>query len=306
MEQQRRPAPSASKGSSTRKGPVATAADPAPDTAADIGDAAATHRSLVRGLAVLEVVVGARAAVTLAAVAAQVALPRSTTHQLLRTLALTGHVRQDAATRAWSATDRLHRLLDRDWDPERIGEMAQPWLEELSRLTGAGSSVAAWSQGKVRIVAKRESDGPVRVAQDVGALRPLYCTAVGKAIAAWLPAEVVERALEGVVMERHTSKTITTRAALDAELRRVRSAGHALDDEEMYEGLRCIAMPVFGARGQVLASMCVVGPRQQITREKLVRVRPVLARLAQGLSEQLGHQAPAALPTRSATLTRTA
>ncbi len=253
-------------------------------------DAAATHRSLVRGLVVLEIVAGAREAMSLAAVAARAALPRSTTHQLLRTLAQLGHVRQDAATRAWTLTDRLHRLLDRDWDPERIGEMAQPWLEELSRLTGAGSSVAAWAQGKVRIVAKRESDGPVRVAQDVGALRPLHCTAVGKAIAAWLPGDVLERALQGVRFERYTAKTITTRQALAAELKRVRAAGHAMDDEEMYEGLRCIAMPVFGARGQVLASMCVVGPRQQITRDKLVLVRPVLSRLARGLSEQLGFE----------------
>jgi DNA-binding IclR family transcriptional regulator len=265
----------------------AAAAEPAADAAAT---AASTHRSLLRGLAVLEIVAGAREPLTLAEVAARADLPRSTTHQLLRTLAALGHVQQAAASRAWTLTGRLHRLLERDWDPERIGEMAQPWLQELSRLTGVGSSVAAWTQGKVRIVAKRESDGPVRVAQDVGALRPLHCTAVGKAIAAWLPADVLEHALRGVTLERHTPRTITTRAALATELQRVRAAGHALDDEEMYEGLRCVAMPVFGASGQVVASMCAVGPRQQMTRDKLVLVRPVLARLARGLSEQLGYE----------------
>lgn len=255
-------------------------------------EAALTHRSLVRGIAVLEIVAAARQPLTLAEVATHAGLPRSTTHQLLRTLAALGHVRQDAATRAWAPTERLHHLLERDWDPERIGEMAQPWLEELSRLTGTGSSVAVWTQGKVLIVAKRESDGPVRVAQDVGALRPLHCTAVGKAIAAWLPPAVLEQALRGVRLERHTAKTLTTREALAAELRRVRAAGHAIDDEEMYEGLRCVAMPVFGARAQVLASMCAVGPRQQITRDKIARIRPVLARLARGLSEQLGYERP--------------
>jgi len=275
----------------------------APPVDAASAEAALTHRSLVRGIAVLEIVVAARQALTLAEIAAQAGLPRSTTHQLLRTLAALGHIRQDAATRAWTPTERLHQLLDRDWDPERIGTMAQPRLEELSRLTGTGSSVAVWTQGKVHIVAKRDSDGPVRVAQDVGVLRPLHCTAVGKAIAAWLPPDVLEQALRGVRLERHTAKTITTREALAAELRRVRAAGHALDDEEMHEGLRCVAIPLFGARGQVVASMCAVGPRQQMTRNKIALVRPVLARLARALSEQLGFQPPS---LQSVTLVRNA
>lgn len=269
-------------------------------TADAAAEAATTHRSLVRGLAVLELVVAAREPLSLAEVAGRADLPRSTTHQLLRTLELLGHVHQEAATRAWRPTDRLHRLLDRDWEPERIGEMAQPWLEELSRLTGAGSSVAAWAQGKVRIVAKRESDGPVRVAQNVGALRPLHCTAVGKAIAAWLPADELERALRGVRLERYTPHTLTTRRALAAELERVHAQGHAMDEQEMYEGLRCIAMPVFGARGHVIASMCVVGPVQQITPEKLALVRPVLARMARRFSEQLGYQPPRSEPAARA------
>jgi IclR family acetate operon transcriptional repressor len=166
--------------------------------------------------------------------------------------------------------------------------MARAFLEELTQATGEGTSVAAWLEGEVRIVAKREADAPVRVVQDLGA-RPIYCTAVGKAIAAWLPRAEVHAALARTRMVRLTPKTIATRAAFDAELRRIRTAGHAIDDEEQHEGLRCMAMPVFGYSGQVLASMCVLGPKQRMTQQKLHAVRVPLAALCRRLSERLGH-----------------
>ena len=76
--------------------------------------------------------------------------------------------------------------------------------------------------------------------------------------------------------------------AFEAELRRIRSAGYAIDDEEQFEGLRCIAMPVFCYTGDVIASMCVVGPKHRMTHQKLTAVRVPLARLSRRLSERLG------------------
>jgi DNA-binding IclR family transcriptional regulator len=127
------------------------------------------------------------------------------------------------------------------------------------------------------------------VDQDVAAHRPVYCTAVGKALAAWLPRDEVLAALRRTPMTRRTPKTITTLADFQAELRRIRNAGYAIDDEEQFEGLRCIAMPVFIYSGQVIASMCVVGPKQRMTQHKLQAVRAPLAVQASRLSERLGH-----------------
>jgi len=77
--------------------------------------------------------------------------------------------------------------------------------------------------------------------------------------------------------------------ALDAELRRIRAAGYAIDDEEQHEGLRCIAMPVFCYTGQVFASMCVLGPKHRMTHQKLHAVRATLSALSSRLSERLGY-----------------
>lgn len=272
------------------KSRLAAAADN--DDAADDRSSSATHRSLTRGLAVLETIAGAGQPLALSDVAARLGLARSTTHHLLKALVESGYVRQDAAGREYQLADKLHRLLGRRWRPEQLGDMARPWLEELSRLTRMGSSVAAWWDGQVRIVAKRDNEGPVRVVQDVGATRSIHCTAVGKAIAAWLPPEELAAALETATFERHTPKTITTRRGLIAEFARVRASGHALDDEEMHLGIRCLAMPVFDFDRRPVASMCVLGPSHLVTPEQLPVLRASLARMAQQLSEQLGYDGP--------------
>jgi IclR family acetate operon transcriptional repressor len=140
----------------------------------------------------------------------------------------------------------------------------------------------------ITIVAKRESDGPVRVVQDLGAERPVHATAVGKAIVAWLPATELAGLLSRTRFDRFTSRTITSRSAFEAELRRIREGGFAFDDEEHHEGIRCIAAPVFAFNGQATASLCAVGPKSSMTRQKLRDVRAPLRALARMLSERLG------------------
>lgn len=221
--------------------------------------------------------------------ARQFALHRSTTHHLLQTLVRAGYLQQDGDTRSYSLTQKLYRLTGRAWPAELIGELAQPLVEELTRRLGEGSSVAVWRDGLVRIVAKCETNGPVRVVQDVHAQRPLHCTAVGKALAAWMQPSALRAALAANPLERHTPKTIVTQAALEAELRRIRNAGYAIDDEEQYEGLRCIAMPVFDHTGEVVASMCVVGPKHKMTHQRLLLVRAPLGEASARLSNRLGH-----------------
>jgi DNA-binding IclR family transcriptional regulator len=248
----------------------------------------ATHRSLDRGLAVIELLASSGGTVSLADAARRLGLHRSTAYHLMQSLSASGWLRQVEPSRGYELTEKIFRLTGSRWSVEQLGEVAQPFLEELTRLTGEGTSVAAWIRGTVTIAAKREASGPVRIVQDVGSTRQIYSTAVGKALAAWLPASEVRAALARTRMERLTPKTITTPARFEAELRRIRAAGHAIDDEEQFLGLRCIAMPVFCYSGEVIASMCVVGPKERMTNRKLMDVRVPLERLSRRMSERLG------------------
>lgn len=255
---------------------------------ADGTAAQVTHRSLERGLNMLQVVAANGGPVALVEIARRTGLHRSTSHHLLQTLVGLGYLRQDPATRSYELSAKLFQLTGRTWTPEQLGTIAQPIVAELARLSGEGASLAAYRDGVVTVVAKCDHDGPVRVVQDIGAARPIHATAVGKAIAAFLPPPELKGLLAGLTYERYTPRTIVGRQALEAELRRIRAAGCANDDEEHIEGIRCVAAPVRVYTGQVVASLCTLGPKSRMTRQRLRELRAPLLDLASAVSQRLG------------------
>ena len=248
-----------------------------------------THQSLERGLRLVEAVALNGARTSLAEAARRTGLHRSTAHHLLQTLVSLGYLRQDAETRAYELAAKPFQITGRIWSPEQLAAIAQSSLAELTRRSGEGSSFSVYRDGAVTVVAKCEHDGPVRVVQDLGARRPLHCTAVAKAILPWVPQPELAGLLARMRFARHTPKTLLTRAAFEAELRRIRAAGYALDDEEHIEGIRCIAMPVFGHAGQVVGSICTLGPKGRMTYQRLRDLRLPLGELSAKLSQRLGY-----------------
>lgn len=248
-----------------------------------------THQSLQRGLRVIEATVACGGSATLSEIARKTALPRSTAHHLLRALVEFGYLVQDGEARPYKLAPKLFRLTGRTWTKEQLAEIAMSSLDELSRRTGEGTSLAIIRDGVVTVVAKRDPEGAVRVVQEVGAMRPLYCTAVGKALAAWLPAGELDGVIDRIVFARKTAKTITTPAVFRRELARIRATGFAIDNEEHIEGIRCIATPVRDHSGEVCASLCIVGPKSRLPQWRLAELRQPLAATAAALSAQLGH-----------------
>jgi len=248
-----------------------------------------THQSLKRGLRIIEAIATTGSSATLAEIARKTALPRSTAHHLLRALVEFGYLVQHDGARTYALAPKLFQLTGRTWSKEQLAEIAMPFLDDLSLRTGEGTSLAVLRDGVVTVIAKREAEGPVRVVQEIGARRPIYCTAVGKALAAWLTEQELDGIIRRTVLERLTPNTITSRTAFYRELERIRVTGFALDNEEHIRGIRCIATPIRDHSGVVRASLCVVGPKNHLTQRRLAEIRRTLAVVAADLSTRLGH-----------------
>jgi DNA-binding IclR family transcriptional regulator len=253
-------------------------------------ESANSHLSLERGLRVIEVIADAGGSAMFSEIARKSALSRSTTHHLLRSLTDFGYLVQEGETLPYKLAPKIFRLTGRNWTQAQLAEVSIPFLDELSRRTGEGTSLAVVREGVVTVVAKRDSDGPVRVVQQVGATRPIYCTAVGKTLAAWLPEPELDAILRGIVFKRYTPRTMTTAAAFRQQLSRIRAAGFAIDNEEHIEGIRCLATPVRDQSGEVCAALCIVGPKNRLSRRRLTELRKPLSALASDLSVRLGYR----------------
>jgi IclR family KDG regulon transcriptional repressor len=138
-------------------------------------------------------------------------------------------------------------------------------------------------------VAYAEGPRSLRMPATVGRRTPAYCSAVGKAVLAFLPESALDEVLERPLCA-WTEKTLVTREGLLADLRQVRIRGYAVDNEEIEKGLRCVGGPVRNYSGEVAAALSVAGPAFRVTRSRVPAIaRAVMAR-AHRLSAELGYR----------------
>lgn len=258
-----------------------------------------THQSLARGLRILEVLAEKQGPMALHEVARCSFLARSTAYHLLQALVKLEYILQDRETRSYILSPKIFRLTQRAWPKEQLAEIAAPYLDDLSRQTGEGSSLAILRDGAVTIIAKCEPDGPVRVVQEVGAQRPIHCSAVGKCLAAWLSEQELNNLLKQIDFVRKTPKTITSPYTFRQELKRIRARGFAFDDEEHIPGIRCLATPVWDYSGEVRAALCVVGPKNHLPKRRLKEIYRALNKVSAHLSARLGYEAEKGKPHSS-------
>jgi DNA-binding IclR family transcriptional regulator len=157
-------------------------------------------------------------------------------------------------------------------------------LERLVRQTGETCNLAMIDRRMAVYVDRVESASPLRLTFRAGARVPLHCTASGKLLLALMPAAKRTRMLEGAELERHTDNTITSRAALDAEVKRIRARHVGTDDEEFVAGLLCLAVPVPLDGGSSFAAISLQAPVARMTLERAMAHVPALERAAAELS----------------------
>jgi DNA-binding IclR family transcriptional regulator len=249
-----------------------------------------THQSLNRGLRIIEIIAAADSPLSLAEITRKIELSKSTVYNLLRALVDFEYLVQTENERTYTLAPKLFHLTEPKWTMEQLAEISKPFLEKLRITTKEGTSVAVINDDVVTIVAKCDSEGPVRVVQKVGATRPIYCTSVGKILSAWLPKKELDDIISHTVFEKMTPHTITTASAFRTELVKVRETGVAIDNEEYIKDIRCIAAPVRDHSGKVRVALAVVSPKNNLSQQRLTEVHNDLIAEALNFSARLGYE----------------
>jgi DNA-binding IclR family transcriptional regulator len=181
-------------------------------------------------------------------------LPKSTLHRLIDQLCQVGWLERDRG--GYRVGVRMFELGTLAVNGGRLHEAAFPHLQTLAARTGLAAQLAVLDQAEV-VYLERIVVGPVRLPTRRGGRKPAYCTALGKALAAY--DDDARHTVISAPMPRKTEKTITDPAALWAELDRVRQTGVALDRGEAYADLVCVAAPIRGS-GRAIGAVSVTGP----------------------------------------------
>jgi DNA-binding IclR family transcriptional regulator len=117
----------------------------------------------------------------------------------------------------------------------------------------------------------------------------MHCTAVGKAVLAFLPYERVRAIIAEAGMETYTDNTVSSEQELFAELKKIRSRGFATDNLEHNSWTYCVGAPIFNRRGEVFASCSVAGREPETVGAELEALSAAVRYTAQEISVRMGY-----------------
>jgi IclR family transcriptional regulator, acetate operon repressor len=237
------------------------------------------------------------APVSFAELTAASGLAKSTVSRLLTALERNGLVRRAGPGR-FAPGEVFVSYAWRGGAEADLVSIAQPVLAELGEQTGETINLGVPRDGGlVEQIAQIDSTYLIGGTNWVGLAVPVHCAALGKVLLAFGAAE-----LPAGRLERRTPRTITSRAALAAELAAVRERGYAVTTEELEPGLVAVAAPVISASG-VVGALSVSGPAGRLAGRQLTHAATCCMSAARSLSALLGF--PPTAPVATATVAAT-
>ncbi len=244
--------------------------------------------ALQRGLALLQLFSNSPQGLTAKRVAERSRLPVSTVHRFLRNLETVDFLNcgSDGTYHLGIACFKIGQAALGQLDIRRV---SLPYLQELNRQTRETIHLTVRHGHSAVYVEKLDSMEQLRIHSRIGAAVPLYCTAVGKVMLAYMSAEERDPLLTQVSFKRLTPNTIGNLQELHAQLNRIRKQGYACDLEENELHIRCIAAPIRDHAGDVHAALSVTAPTVRMNMTRLRQLAPLIQTAGLHISRELGY-----------------
>src|SRR5699024_4443849 len=216
----------------------------------------------------------------------------STLHRMLETLRAHELVRFDEQNQTWSIGAEAFRIGHAYARQAGYLEAGRERMRQLVEQTGETANLAAIEGRELVYVAQIETRSPIRAFIPPGTRGLLQASGIGKALLACMPESRCRHILDARGTPAFTDHTITDATCLDEELERTRRRGWAIDDEERYIGMRCVAAPIFNEFGEAIAGLSLSGPSARLGRDELNRYGPMVRRAADAITAHIGGVVP--------------
>jgi DNA-binding IclR family transcriptional regulator len=228
-----------------------------------------TIQSVDRAAALLKAVAGSREPLSVAELADQCGLNRSTAWRLLATLDSHGLVERDPTTQRYRIGYAIIQIAAAG-DHTALVRRAHPVLQQLANDTGETVNLAVAQ--RFNLVYVHQVEAPQIMSPNwLGRAVALHATSSGKAFLAWLP-KAERDALVPPKLERFTDTTITDRRRLEQELERVRSEGFSICVGELEQTLYGASAAVLNEQERPIAIVSVWGPQHRVPEERLPEI----------------------------------
>ena len=218
---------------------------------------------LVKAFTVLEAMAEIAEPAPLRQIAKATGLPKGTLFRILQTLNALGYVNQIEDSGYYHMTSQISYLA-RNARQEDLKMLALPLMKTLHGKFNETINLGVLEGSFVYYLAVMEAQRPLSWRVPTGTRDMFYSTALGRAIVAQLSPTHRDALVQRDNLKSRTSRTVMTKADLNAILDEVRENGVAFDLEENDDGVVCIGVPMY-LDGRVVASISVSIPSNRYT-----------------------------------------
>ena len=241
-----------------------------------------------RALTILEELARSKRGLRLPEVALRLGFPKSSTHSLLVALERRGYLQKNDRTGRYLFGSKILTLANAALSGMTLREVAHPVLVGLMRSTGLASKMGILDRNQALLIEQVHPPHILAPMTWLGKHMDLHCTALGKALAASQLSDQWSRLATEHKLARHNDATICSSARLMKELALTRERGYAFDNEEFDIGMRCVAVPVFGAMDEPVAAIGLTGTTLDINEGNLESLVKSLKAAAAKIGAALG------------------
>ncbi len=242
-----------------------------------------------RALSILELVAESNNGLSNSDLSRRLKIPKSSASYILRVLEKRDYLQRETGGK-YRLGLQLLSLTGGAMTHLDVREVAKPILGEFlkkSRLPEV--HLAVLDNGRAVYIEKLEAENSfIKMDIWVGHRLPVHTTAIGKILVSFLPEDEILQILELRGMERKTRKSITNQQKFLRESERVRKYGFAVDDEENAVGVRCIAAPIYDAKGKIIAALGTSSVVMHIDETHLPKIVDLVMKSAAKVSRQMG------------------
>lgn len=214
---------------------------------------------------------------------------KTTAHRLMYSLQKLGYLEEGVSAGTSHLGPRFFHLVEQRISHYRLKMVARPIMRDLSTKVQETVNLGILDHDEILLLDVVDGPNALRWVSEPGERSLLHATALGKAIAAFLPTEELDSALKHKGLSSITRHTQTKRSELMCQLASIRQDFLALDDEESVEGVQCVASPVFDASMRVVAAISVSAPKTRFSTQ-IAKARASVLHAARTLSKSLGYQ----------------
>ncbi|MBT0720858.1 IclR family transcriptional regulator domain-containing protein [Rosenbergiella collisarenosi] len=240
--------------------------------------------SLARGLMVLQAFSPAHQALSTSQISQATGLHRAAVRRCLYTLNALGFV-DSHDNRYFHLLPKVLTLGQAYLQGSDLARHAQNALNYLAKEINQSCSVATYDAGMILYVARSSVKKIMRIDLGRGSRLPAYATSMGQVLLSELPEAQREEYLATTPLLPYTEFTLTEVDVLRMRLQQIKAQGYAINDQQLELGLTSLAVPMYSARGKVVAAMNVGMNSSQIEINDLKqRILPRLQRAAMDLS----------------------